>query len=189
MSAQDEVVEAEFDSYDEYQETLGYLKSQFRPLLAAFLRHHSAVALQEVCNRMEFLILQEGANPDNYINRDLTGYVLKDQSFLLRGLESLQPPLDECLKQRQLLILQSHEDVRKVPAPAPMFAPEDDQRLLGLFDLLMQWHTVDPFLMKWVRTFDVSFQSLKLAFTVLSFDYLLAPTPAACILSYAGYRH
>ena len=150
LCAQDEVVDAEFDSHDDYQEILGYLKSQLRLLLTSFLRRHSSVALQEICGRLEYLVLQEGVNPENYINKDPTGYVLKEQSFLLRGIESLQPAIDECLKQRQILI-QMHMEGRRVPEPDPMFAAEDDRRLLGLFDLLMQWHTVDPFLMKWVR--------------------------------------
>ena len=151
LCAQDEVVDAEFDSHDDYQEILGYLKSQLRLLLTSFLRRHSAVALPEICGRVEYLVLQEGVNPENYIHRDPTGYVLKEKSFLLRGLESLQPAIDECLKQRQILIQMQTEDIRRVPVPDPMFAPKDDQRLLSLFDLLMQWHTVDPFLMKWVR--------------------------------------
>lgn len=157
LCAQDEVVEIEFDSHDDYEEVLGYLKSQLRLLLTSFLRRHSSVALMEICGRVEYLILQEGINPENYINRDPTGYIFKDTSFLLRGLESVQPAVDECLKQRQLLIQMHMEDSRRVPAPDPMYAPEDDRRLLSLFDLMMQWNVIDPFLMKWRLRFLLAF--------------------------------
>jgi hypothetical protein len=152
MVCPDEIISSEFDTFEEYKEFLSYLKSQTRSLVSILLQKYPTITYQEICSRLHYLMTVEVNNIDNYHGQILNGYVIEESSLLLRGLESLQPPLDECLKFVQLLASEpSHQQLidTTVRHHDDTFA-NIQSSLFIIFDTLLGWDVNDPHIMKWV---------------------------------------
>ena len=119
---EDEKLGQEFDqNYDHYNEIFIYYKSQIRLLINVFLKRHPIIVITELSNRLYYLLNIECYNMNNYYpttnttttttgnnsasstnnsnsNTTSSGIIYKERSMLYRGLESLPPIFDECIK-------------------------------------------------------------------------------------------
>ena len=118
---EDEKLGQEFDqNYDDYNEIFIYYKSQIRLLINVYLKRHPIIVITELSNRLYYLLNIECNNMNNYYPTSTTaatayttnnttatnntnnvsgkGIIYKESSMLYRGLESLPPIFDECIK-------------------------------------------------------------------------------------------
>jgi hypothetical protein len=120
------------------------------------IKKNPNLVVTEVFNRFKYSLNDEANNSNNYmadLAPDLSLYVNKDTSLLLRGLESLQPALDECIKFTCLLLNQppnQHLIDTQMKVNDSSFSNLLTM-LWCLFDILLHWSTVDPNLLKLVR--------------------------------------